>query len=179
MKKVLFTAVFLFIASIGFSQSVKWLNSSGGSGSPQIRDLAVDQAGFIYAVGSFNANMSVHGNAVNTQGGFDVFITKFDPNGNFIWIKTISRAGLLTPELRINEIGAGGLSGLPVKQRSTDIIKYITDKTNGAIPIIASGGVFTGIDAKEKLDAGASLVQVWTGFIYEGPAIVKQICKSL
>ena len=90
MKKVLFTAVFLFIASIGFSQSVKWLNSSGGSGSPQIRDLAVDQAGFIYAVGSFNANMSVHGNAVNTQGGFDVFITKFDPNGNFIWIKTIS-----------------------------------------------------------------------------------------
>ncbi len=92
---------------------------------------------------------------------------------------TISRAGLLTPELRINEIGAGGLSGLPVKQRSTDIIKYITDKTNGAIPIIASGGVFTGIDAKEKLDAGASLVQVWTGFIYEGPAIVKQICKSL
>ena len=91
MKKVLFTAVFLFIASIGFSQSVKWLNSSGGSGSPQIRDLAVDQAGFIYAVGSFNANMSVHGNAVNTQGGFDVFITKFDPNGNFIWIKTIRK----------------------------------------------------------------------------------------
>lgn len=92
---------------------------------------------------------------------------------------TISRAGLLTPELRINEIGAGGLSGLPVKQRSTDVIKYITGKTNGAIPIIASGGIFTGTDAKEKLDAGASLVQVWTGFIYEGPAIVKQICKSL
>jgi dihydroorotate dehydrogenase len=74
---------------------------------------------------------------------------------------------------------SGGLSGSPLKKRSTEIIGYIHQKANGQIPIIASGGVFTSADAKEKLDAGASLVQVWTGFIYEGPAIVKKICKTL
>ena len=65
-----------------------------------------------------------------------------------------------------------------LKKRSTEIVKYIYQKTKGEIPIIASGGIFTGADAKEKFDAGASLVQVWTGFIYEGPGIVKNICKS-
>ena len=59
------------------------------------------------------------------------------------------------------------------------MVEYIYQKTNGQIPIIASGGIFTAADAKEKLQAGASLVQVWTGFIYEGPAIVKNICKGL
>ena len=59
------------------------------------------------------------------------------------------------------------------------MVQYITEKTKGALPLIASGGIFTSEDAREKLDAGASLVQVWTGFIYEGPAIVKKICKSL
>ena len=92
---------------------------------------------------------------------------------------TISRVGLTTSGSRIKAIGAGGLSGLPVKQRSTEVIRYIHQKTNGQIPIIASGGIFTGADAKEKLEAGASLVQVWTGFIYEGPGIVKNICKTL
>ncbi|MEO7308332.1 MAG: dihydroorotate dehydrogenase (quinone), partial [Ferruginibacter sp.] len=61
----------------------------------------------------------------------------------------------------------------------TEIVKYIHQRTNGQIPVIASGGIFTGTDAKEKIDAGASLVQVWTGFIYEGPGIVKSICKVL
>ena len=92
---------------------------------------------------------------------------------------TISREGLTTDNSRLTTIGAGGLSGLPVKARSTEIVKYIHQKTGGQIPIIASGGIFTGEDAKEKIDAGASLVQVWTGFIYEGPGIVKQICKAL
>ncbi|MES1221452.1 MAG: quinone-dependent dihydroorotate dehydrogenase [Bacteroidota bacterium] len=92
---------------------------------------------------------------------------------------TISRSGLMTHNSRLTTIGAGGLSGLPLKQRSTEIIKYISEKTKKQIPIIASGGIFTGTDAKEKLDAGASLVQVWTGFIYEGPGIVKKICKDL
>ena len=92
---------------------------------------------------------------------------------------TISRSGLLTSDSRLTAIGAGGLSGLPLKQKSTEFVKYIFDKTKGKIPVIAAGGIFTGHDAKEKLNAGASLVQVWTGFIYEGPAIVKQICKSL
>ncbi|MBL0271954.1 MAG: quinone-dependent dihydroorotate dehydrogenase [Chitinophagaceae bacterium] len=92
---------------------------------------------------------------------------------------TISRSGLLTPDSRLNSFGAGGLSGLPLKQKSTEIVKYISERTKGQIPVIASGGIFTGEDAKEKIAAGASLVQVWTGFIYEGPGIVKQICKSL
>ncbi len=92
---------------------------------------------------------------------------------------TISRDNLTTHSLQLTKIGAGGLSGLPIKVRSTEIIKYIHQKTNRQIPVIASGGIFTGEDAKEKLEAGACLVQVWTGFIYEGPAIVKNICKSL
>jgi len=91
---------------------------------------------------------------------------------------TIRRDGLVH-HLGIGNQEAGGLSGAPLKQRSTDIIKYIHQKANGQIPIIASGGIFSAADAKEKLIAGASLVQVWTGFIYEGPAIVKNICKLL
>ncbi|MGC4101475.1 quinone-dependent dihydroorotate dehydrogenase [Ferruginibacter sp.] len=92
---------------------------------------------------------------------------------------TISRSNLTTHDSRLTQIGAGGLSGLPVKQRSTEVVQYIHKKTNGTIPIIASGGIFNAADAKEKMEAGASLVQVWTGFIYEGPAIVKNICKGL
>lgn len=92
---------------------------------------------------------------------------------------TISRSGLTTPDSRLTTIGAGGLSGLPLKDRSTEIVKYICQKTGENIPVIASGGIFTGVDAIQKLSSGASLVQVWTGFIYEGPGIVKRICKSL
>ena len=90
---------------------------------------------------------------------------------------SIDRSNLVTENL--NTIGAGGLSGLPIKKRATEIVEYISQKTNGNIPIIASGGIFTGADAAAKLDAGASLVQVWTGFVYEGPAIVKNICRYL
>ena len=89
---------------------------------------------------------------------------------------TISREGLHTEENKITRIGAGGLSGAPLKKRNTDWIRFIHTKTNGAIPLIASGGIFTADDAREKLEAGAELVQVWTGFIYEGPAIAKNIC---
>jgi dihydroorotate dehydrogenase len=92
---------------------------------------------------------------------------------------TISREGLNTDKKELEEIGAGGLSGKPLQQRSTAIVQYINQKTGGQIPIIASGGIFTGADAKDKLTAGAGLVQVWTGFIYEGPSIVKKICKEL
>jgi dihydroorotate dehydrogenase len=90
---------------------------------------------------------------------------------------TISRERLATHSKRLTAIGAGGLSGSPLKHRSTEIVKYICGKTNGKIPVIASGGIFTGADAKEKLEAGASLLQVWTGFIYEGPGMVKEICR--
>ncbi len=92
---------------------------------------------------------------------------------------TISRDGLVTQNSKLDAIGNGGLSGLPLKERSTEVVKYICDKTEGKIPVIASGGIFTSDDAKEKINAGASLVQVWTGFIYEGPSIVKKICKSI
>lgn len=92
---------------------------------------------------------------------------------------TISRANLKTPAAEVEAIGAGGLSGAPVRSRSTEVVRYIHSKSNGTIPIIASGGIFTAADAKEKLDAGASLVQVYTGFIYEGPAIASNICKGL
>ncbi|RXK60000.1 quinone-dependent dihydroorotate dehydrogenase [Lacibacter luteus] len=92
---------------------------------------------------------------------------------------TISREGLTADAATVTAIGAGGLSGLPVKQRSTEIVQYITQKTNGVIPVIASGGIFTSADANEKLNAGAVLVQVWTGFIYEGPGIAKKICNNI
>jgi dihydroorotate dehydrogenase len=92
---------------------------------------------------------------------------------------TIDRTKLITASSKLETIGAGGLSGLPLKDRATEMVKYISQKTNGKIPIIASGGIFTSADAKEKLDAGACLVQVWTGFVYEGPAIVKKIMKGI
>ena len=92
---------------------------------------------------------------------------------------TISREGLQTDPEKVNSIGAGGLSGLPVRNRSTEVVQYISAKTKGALPLMASGGIFTGADVREKLEAGASLVQVWTGFIYEGPGIVKKICRTI
>jgi dihydroorotate dehydrogenase len=92
---------------------------------------------------------------------------------------TISREQLHTTGQELETIGAGGLSGAPVRQRSTEIVKYISQKTKGQLPVIASGGIFTAADAKEKLAAGAALVQVWTGFVYEGPSIVKNICNGL
>ncbi|MCP9752140.1 quinone-dependent dihydroorotate dehydrogenase [Ferruginibacter sp. HRS2-29] len=81
-------------------------------------------------------------------------------------------------KLQCEKIGAGGLSGKTLKKRSTEIVKYITEKTGGSIPVIASGGIFTGADAEEKFASGASLVQVWTGFIYEGPGIVRKITEG-
>lgn len=92
---------------------------------------------------------------------------------------TISREALHTNANTLRDIGAGGLSGAPLRQRSTEIVQYISKKSGGKIPIIASGGIFTAADAREKLDAGATLVQVWTGFVYEGPSIVKNIVHGL
>lgn len=93
---------------------------------------------------------------------------------------TLDRSNLSATSAALSEsIGMGGLSGKPVQKRSTEIVQYISIQTQGKVPIIASGGIFTGEDAKEKMIAGASLVQVWTGFVYEGPAIVKNICTYL
>ena len=88
---------------------------------------------------------------------------------------TISRNKLDTDIKTIETIGAGGLSGQPLNEASTGITNYIFSKTNGSLPIISSGGIFSDNDANEKFKNGASLVQVWTGFIYEGPGIVKKI----
>ncbi|HEY5370431.1 MAG TPA: quinone-dependent dihydroorotate dehydrogenase [Hanamia sp.] len=91
---------------------------------------------------------------------------------------TINRNNLTTPGEEINKIGAGGLSGKPLREESNRITEYIYQRTGGSIPIISSGGIFSASDAKEKIEKGASLIQVWTGFIYEGPGIVKKILKN-
>ena len=92
---------------------------------------------------------------------------------------TISRENLVTSRKTIEEIGMGGLSGAPLKRRSTEVIKYIHTKSGGAFPIIGVGGIFSPEDALEKLNAGASLVQLYSGFIYEGPQLIKRINKAI
>ena len=76
-------------------------------------------------------------------------------------------------------IGNGGLSGTPLKNKSTEVIRYLAQKSHKAFPIIGVGGIFTAEDAIEKLEAGADLVQVYTGFIYEGPSIARKINKAI
>jgi dihydroorotate dehydrogenase len=92
---------------------------------------------------------------------------------------TIDRSGLKTDKNKVDEIGNGGLSGKPVGLRSTEVIKYLADKSNRAFPIIGVGGIHSAEDALEKLDAGATLLQVYTGFIYQGPSLVKRINKAI
>ena len=82
-------------------------------------------------------------------------------------------------QVKAEKIGAGGLSGQPLLHKSNEVLRYLHKGINGRIPIIASGGILTGADAQSKLDSGAELVQVWSGFIYEGPNMVKNICKYL
>ena len=93
---------------------------------------------------------------------------------------TLDRS-LLNPKnsASAKEMGAGGLSGLPLLNKSNQVLEYLYKGIGDRLPIIASGGIFKPADAKAKLEAGASLVQVWTGFIYEGPAIVKNILEAL
>lgn len=92
---------------------------------------------------------------------------------------TISRAGLIASQEKVAAMGAGGLSGKILRERSTEVVRYLRNKLSEDIAIVAVGGIFTGKDAKEKLDAGADLVQVWTGFLYEGPAMVRRMLRSL
>jgi len=92
---------------------------------------------------------------------------------------TISRKNLQTEISELQIIGAGGLSGKPLTSRSTEVVRYLNEKSNKAFPIIAVGGVHNADDAIEKINAGASLVQIYTGFIYEGPGIAKRINKAL
>lgn len=88
---------------------------------------------------------------------------------------TIGRDNLLSDKKE----ETGGLSGKPVAKRSTEVIRFLAEKSNKAFPIIGVGGIYTAEDAREKLEAGADLIQLYSGFIYEGPSLVKEINKSL
>ena len=92
---------------------------------------------------------------------------------------SVDRKGLKASDERLKEIGNGGLSGQPIKDKSTKVIKYLSDNSNKAFPIIGVGGIHSEKDALEKIDAGADLVQIYTGFIYEGPALIKRINKAI
>jgi len=90
---------------------------------------------------------------------------------------TISRADLQSGESQKKEMG--GLSGKPLSKRATEVIRYLSDKSGKSFPIIGVGGIHNAKDAQDKLDAGAALVQIYTGFVYEGPGLVKRILKGL
>lgn len=92
---------------------------------------------------------------------------------------TIAREPLTYPKPEIEAIGMGGLSGKPLTKRSTEVIKYLKTKSNNAFPVIGVGGIHSPEDAIEKIKAGADLIQLYTGFIYEGPALIKKINKEL
>jgi dihydroorotate dehydrogenase len=102
-----------------------------------------------------------------------VVATKID--GVIATNTTLNREGLQSG----NKSQAGGLSGKPLGERSTEVIRYLADQSKKAFPIIGVGGIHSAEDAVEKLNAGASLVQLYTGFVYEGPAVVKRINKLL
>lgn len=89
------------------------------------------------------------------------------------------RNGLKASDELLESIGNGGLSGQPIKDKSTRVIKYLSDKSNKAFPIIGVGGVHSAEDALEKINAGADLVQIYTGFIYEGPCLIKKINNAI
>ncbi len=92
---------------------------------------------------------------------------------------TISREGLSISPQKVEKIGPGGLSGRPLRERSTEVIRYLSKKTNGEIPIIGVGGIATPEDALEKIQAGAQLVQIYSGLVYAGPKLVRNINLAL
>ena len=92
---------------------------------------------------------------------------------------TRSRDGLTIPQERISEIGKGGMSGAPLYRKNLEMVRYIREKSCGRLPIIGAGGIMTPAQAQEMLDAGASLIEIYTGFIYNGPGFVEKILKHL
>jgi len=92
---------------------------------------------------------------------------------------TTSREGLTTPREKVEKIGNGGLSGAPLFERSLALVHYIHDKTEGRLPVIGVGGIMNADQATQMLQAGASLIEICTGFVYEGPSAVKNILKNL
>ncbi|MCF8365996.1 MAG: quinone-dependent dihydroorotate dehydrogenase [Bacteroidales bacterium] len=106
-----------------------------------------------------------------------VSLTKID--GVVAANTTVARSGLVTPAAEVSQIGNGGLSGSPIRERATEVIRYLAEKSGKAFPIIGVGGIFTPEDALAKLMAGADLVQVYTGFVYEGPFIARNINRAI
>ena len=92
---------------------------------------------------------------------------------------TRSREGLTIDQAKIDKIGNGGMSGAPVHKKNVELVQHIHTKSEGKLPIIGVGGIMSGADAQDMIDAGASLVEIYSGFIYEGPALVKKIIKHL
>ena len=92
---------------------------------------------------------------------------------------TLSRSGLQTPASRIEQIGAGGLSGAPLRSRSLEVVRFLYERLRGQIPIIGVGGIFSGRDAWNMISAGAALVQTYTGFIYSGPTLARDVNRYL
>ncbi|MDR6526847.1 dihydroorotate dehydrogenase [Chryseobacterium rhizosphaerae] len=103
--------------------------------------------------------------------------TKID--GVIVSNTSVNREGLKTSPEVLEQIGNGGLSGKPIRERSTKMIRYLSEKSNRSFPIIGVGGIHSAKDAIEKLDAGASLIQLYTGFIYEGPQLINDINQEL
>jgi dihydroorotate dehydrogenase len=108
----------------------------------------------------------------------DIIITE-QVDGVIAANTTINRADLSTESSIVESLGAGGISGVPVRSQSTEVVKYLHEKSGGAFPIIGVGGIDSVESAREKLDAGASLVQVYTGMIFKGPGLASQIIKGL
>lgn len=106
-----------------------------------------------------------------------VAITKID--GIIATNTTVSREGLSIKEEKIKQIGMGGLSGKPLTKRSTEVIRYLKQTSKNAFPVIGVGGIHTVDDALEKLEAGADLLQLYTGFIYKGPKLIQQINNAI
>jgi dihydroorotate dehydrogenase len=92
---------------------------------------------------------------------------------------TVSRKGLLTPAGQVEAIGKGGMSGAPITRRSLEVVRYVSEKTQGKLPLIAVGGIMSAEDALNMLDAGASLIQLYSGFIYEGPGLARKINRAI
>ncbi|NNC82246.1 MAG: quinone-dependent dihydroorotate dehydrogenase [Flavobacteriales bacterium] len=92
---------------------------------------------------------------------------------------TISRDGLQTPVTAIDSIGNGGLSGRPLNQRATEVVRYLSDRAEGRFKVIGVGGIHDVRTAQEKLDAGAALIQVYSAFIFEGPALISRIIRGI
>lgn len=106
-------------------------------------------------------------------------VKKFQIDGIVATNTTVSRKGLTTEHKTVERIGNGGLSGKPLTNRSVEVVRYLNQKTGGKMPIIGVGGIMTVTDAINMLDAGATLIQIYTGFIYNGPGFIKKINKAL